>query len=148
MAVRIRLTRLGRKKRPFFRIVATDSRNRRDGAYLDKLGHYNPLTKPAEVVVDEDKAIAWLMKGATPSDTVRSLFSQNGIMMKFDLIKKGASPEKIDEEMKKRELLLKARAEAVKKPEAEPVSAQEIPETPPVPEPETPPASDAVENNQ
>jgi hypothetical protein len=69
-------------------------------------------------------------------------------MMKFDLIKKGASPEKIDEEMKKRELLLKARAEAVKKPEAEPVSAQEIPETPPVPEPETPPASDAVENNQ
>ena len=118
MAVRIRLTRLGRKKRPFYRIVAVDSKQRRDGAYLDKIGHYNPITHPPELVIDADKAIEWMNKGALPSDTVRNLFSKQGIMMRFDLLKKGASPEKIDEEMKKRELLLKAKLEETKKEKA------------------------------
>lgn len=129
MAVRLRLTRMGRKKRPFYRIVAVDSRRRRDGKYLEKVGHYNPLTTPPEIVIDEAKALEWLMKGAQPTDTVRSLFRNFGIMMKFDLMKKGASPEKIDEEMKKVELLKKAREESkktspkkeAKKTEAEPV---------------------------
>lgn len=133
MAVRLRLTRMGRKKRPFYRIVAVDSRRRRDGKYLEKIGHYNPLTKPPEVVVDEAKALDWLMKGAQPTDTVRSLFRDFGIMMKFDLLKKGASPEKIDEEMKKVELLKKEKEEKSKdaakkaepKPEAEKPAAEE-----------------------
>jgi len=159
MSVRLRLTRQGRKKRPFFRIVAVDSRRRRDGEFLDKIGHYNPLTKPAEVVIDEEKALAWLNKGALPTDTVRSLFSKQGILMKFDLQKKGASPEKISEEMKKRELLQKAREEEAKKsapkpapepepevqPEAEPLKAEEptpAKETAPIEEP-APPAEAA-----
>ena len=111
MAVRIRLTRLGRKKKPFYRIVAVDSRKRRDGEYLDKIGHFNPLSRPPEIVIDEEKAIDWMKKGATPSDTVKSLFSKKNIMMKFDLLKKGASEEKIAEEILKRDLLLKAKAE-------------------------------------
>ena len=74
MAVKLRLMRLGRKGQPFYRIVAVDSRKRRDGAYIEKIGHYNPLRRPAEVVVDDDKALKWLNRGAQPSDTVRDLF--------------------------------------------------------------------------
>jgi len=133
MSVRLRLTRQGRKKRPFYRIVAVDSRRKRDGEFLDKIGHYDPLTRPPLIVVDETKAMEWLGKGALPSDTVKSLLSKKGIMMKFDLQKKGVSAEKISEEMAKRDLLQKARAEEAKKkapqpapaPEAEPVKAEE-----------------------
>lgn len=73
MAVKIRLTRMGSKKRAFFRIVATNSGTRRDGRPLEFLGYYNPHTKPAEVKIDVDKLNKWLELGATPSDTVRSL---------------------------------------------------------------------------
>ena len=73
MAVKIRLTRMGNKKRAFFRIVATNSDARRDGRPLEFLGYYNPHTKPAEVKVDAEKLNKWLELGATPSDTVRSL---------------------------------------------------------------------------
>ncbi len=83
MAVKIRLTRMGAKKRPTYRIVASDSRRPRDGKYLELIGTYNPLTSPAEVKIDEEKALKWLATGAIPSDTVRSLFQKNGIMKKF-----------------------------------------------------------------
>lgn len=119
MSVKLRLTRLGRKKKPFYRIVAIDSRKRRDGAYLDNLGHYNPLNQPPEIVIDETKALDWLKNGAQPSDTVRSLLSKHGIMMKFDLIKKGASPEKIQEELQKHDLMKKAREADNKKSKKE-----------------------------
>ncbi len=129
MAVRIRLTRLGRKRRPFFRIVAVDSRRRRDGEYLEKIGHYDPIAQPPVVVIDEEKAIEWLKKGAKPSDTVRSLFSKQGIMMKFDLIRKGASDEKIADELKKYELLKKVREEEAKKSKAESAEAEDTPKS-------------------
>ncbi len=83
MAVKLRLTRMGAKKRPMYRIVASDSRRPRDGEYLELIGTYNPLTTPADVKIDEEKALKWLSTGAIPSDTVRSLFSKAGIMKKF-----------------------------------------------------------------
>ncbi|GAB7023889.1 30S ribosomal protein S16 [Salidesulfovibrio brasiliensis] len=78
MAMKIRLTRMGSKKRPFYRIVALDSKTRRDGRPVEYLGHYNPMVEPAEVKVDVEKVEKWIAKGATPSNTVRSLLKQAG----------------------------------------------------------------------
>ena len=84
MAVKIRLTRMGAKKTPFYRIVVADSRSPRDGRFIEILGNYDSTKEPAVINVDEDKAIDWMSKGAQPTDTVRSLFSKKGIMAKFD----------------------------------------------------------------
>ena len=105
MAVKLRLTRRGKKKQPFYRIVATDSRVKRDGKYIEKIGHYNPQTDPAEIVIDEERAFYWLKNGAIPSDTVKSLLSKKGIWMKWALMKQGADEKKIEEEVKKWEVL-------------------------------------------
>lgn len=83
MAVKLRLTRMGSKKRPSYRIVATDSRSPRDGKYLELVGFYNPLTNPAEVKINEEVALKWLRNGAVLTDTVRDLFSKTGILTKF-----------------------------------------------------------------
>ncbi len=89
MAVKIRLTRMGKKKQPTYRIVASDSRRPRDGQYLELIGTYNPCKEPAEVKITEELAMKWLKLGAIPSDTVRNLFSQAGIMKKFADEKQG-----------------------------------------------------------
>ena len=89
MAVRIRLQRHGRKKRPFYRLVAADARAQRDGVFLERLGHYNPLTDPPDVFIDEEKALKWLRRGAQPSDTAKRLLSKSGILMKFEYEKLG-----------------------------------------------------------
>ncbi len=78
--VKMRLTRLGDKKAPFYRIVVVDGRQARDGMYIDKIGHYNPLTDPAELVVDADKAKEWLAKGVQPTETVKSLLVKAGVI--------------------------------------------------------------------
>jgi small subunit ribosomal protein S16 len=78
--VRIRLRRIGAKKQPTYRFVVADARAPRDGRFIEILGHYNPRTQPRTVVVDADKARRWLAKGAQPSDTVRRLFAEQGIM--------------------------------------------------------------------
>lgn len=83
MAVKLRLKRMGAKKRPYYRIVAADSRSPRDGKFIEVVGTYNPITEPAEVKVNEELAIKWLKNGAIPTDTVRDLFSKQGIMKKF-----------------------------------------------------------------
>ena len=80
MAVRIRLTRVGAKKQPTYRLVVADSRSARDSRAIDTLGHYNPRTEPIELNVDADKAKEWLAKGAQPSDTVVRLFKRAGIL--------------------------------------------------------------------
>ena len=82
MAVKMRLTRLGDKKSPFYRIVVTDSRNARDGAYIDKVGHYNPIAQPAEIVLDVEKAKDWIAKGVQPTETVRSILIEKGVIDK------------------------------------------------------------------
>ena len=78
--VKIRLTRTGAKKAPTYRIVVADSRYPRDGRFIDQIGYYNPQTDPAEVKIDTDKAKDWMVKGAQPTDTVKSLFKKNGII--------------------------------------------------------------------
>ena len=78
MAVRIRLRRMGAKKAPFYRIVVADSRSPRDGKCIEEIGYYNPLTDPAEVKVDVDRAKYWISVGAQPSDTTRALLKKSG----------------------------------------------------------------------
>lgn len=78
MAMKIRLTRMGSKKRPFYRIVAIDSAKRRDGRPTEFLGHFNPMTEPVELKIDKEKVEKWLALGAQPSNTVRSLLKQAG----------------------------------------------------------------------
>lgn len=82
MAVKMRLTRMGDKKSPFYRIVVTDSRNARDGAYIDKVGHYNPIANPAEIVIDAEKAKDWIAKGVQPTETVKTILINEGIIPK------------------------------------------------------------------
>ncbi|WP_085992414.1 30S ribosomal protein S16 [Oceanobacillus senegalensis] len=83
MAVKIRMKRMGSKRNPFYRIVVADSRSPRDGRNIEQIGTYNPVVSPVEVKIDEEKALDWMKKGAKPSDTVRNLFSKEGIMKKF-----------------------------------------------------------------
>lgn len=80
MAVRIRLRRMGAKKRPFYRIVVADSRSPRDGRIIEEIGYYNPIAEPVDIKVDADKAKAWLSIGAQPSDTVKDLLKKQGII--------------------------------------------------------------------
>jgi len=82
MAVKLRLKRMGAKKRPFYRIVAIDSRTKRDGEYIELVGTYSPL-EDSKVNIDEAVALKWLNNGAIPTDTVKSIFSKAGIMKKF-----------------------------------------------------------------
>ena len=80
--VKLRLTRMGAKKAPFYRIVAMDSRKARDGKYIDQIGYYNPVSTPKQIVIDADKAKEWLAKGAQPTETVMSLLIGQGIVEK------------------------------------------------------------------
>ena len=80
MAVKIRLTRMGKKKNPFYRIVVADERTRRDGAPIEEIGYYDPMTNPATVKIDAEKATKWLNNGAQPTDTVRSLLKKAEII--------------------------------------------------------------------
>ena len=83
MSVKIRLKRMGSKKRPFYRIVVADSRSPRDGRFIEKVGTYNPLVTEEQVTLKEERVLEWLSKGAQPSDTVRNLLSKAGVMKKF-----------------------------------------------------------------
>jgi len=87
MAVKIRLQRHGRGKRPFYHIVASDSRTKRDGKYIERLGDYNPLTSPATIHLDVDKTVDWLMKGAEPTDTVHAILKYKGATYKKHLLR-------------------------------------------------------------
>jgi len=89
LSVKIRLRRMGAKKRAFFRVVAADSRAPRDGRFLETLGRYNPITKPALFTINEERVTEWLNNGAQMSDTVRSLCSQIGFVEKYEKAKRG-----------------------------------------------------------
>lgn len=80
MAVKIRLTRIGAKKAPFYRVVVADSRYPRDGRFIEEVGYYNPLTDPVTVNIDADKAKKWIENGAQPTETVKTLLKKNGIL--------------------------------------------------------------------
>ena len=83
MAVKIRLSRQGKKKAPFYRLVVADSRSPRDGKFIELIGTYNPMTDPASVTINEERALYWLKEGALPSDTARGLLKKQGIWDKF-----------------------------------------------------------------
>lgn len=83
MAVKIRMTRMGAKKKPFYRLVVADSRSPRDGKYIEQIGYYNPLVEPVQIKIDEEKAVKWLNDGAQPTETVKSLFKKYGIYEKL-----------------------------------------------------------------
>ena len=85
--VKIRLRRVGAKKRPSYRLVVADVRAPRDGAFIDIIGHYDPLTDPETVVIKEEKALHWLSQGAQPTETAARLLNKAGIMEKFNLVK-------------------------------------------------------------
>ncbi len=78
--VKIRLKRMGMKKQPFYRIVVTDSRNARDGRFIEEIGYYNPLTDPVEIRIDQERAKYWLGNGAQPTDTTRGLLKKGGVL--------------------------------------------------------------------
>ena len=79
MAVKIRLRRMGAKKAPFYRVVVADSRSPRDGRFIEEIGYYNPITEPAEIKIDEEKATKWINNGAQPTDVVKRLLNTVGI---------------------------------------------------------------------
>ena len=80
MAVKIRLKRLGAKKAPFYRVVVADERSPRDGKFIEEIGYYNPLTNPAEIKIDAEKAKTWIANGAQPTETVKALLKKSGIV--------------------------------------------------------------------
>lgn len=80
MAVKIRLRRMGAKKAPFYRIIVADSRSPRDGRFIEEVGYYNPMTNPAEIKIDAEKAKKWLDNGAQPTETVKSILNKSGIV--------------------------------------------------------------------
>jgi small subunit ribosomal protein S16 len=101
MAVKIRLQRHGRKKKPYYHIVIADARSPRDGKFIELIGTYNPITQPATIDLDRDKALDWMTKGAQPTDTVRNILKLKGVLFKKHLlrgVKKGAlTPEAAEE---------------------------------------------------
>lgn len=80
MAVKIRLRRMGAKKAPFYRIIVADSRSPRDGRFIEEIGYYNPMTDPADIKLDADKAKQWIANGAQPTETVRAILKKNGVI--------------------------------------------------------------------
>jgi small subunit ribosomal protein S16 len=123
MAVKIRLARKGRKKLAYYHIVVADSRSPRDGRYIEKIGIYNPLTNPATIELDFDKALGWLQNGALPSETCRAILSYKGVLIKKHLlegVKKGAFDEveatkRFEEWMKQNEAKIEAKKSGLEK---------------------------------
>lgn len=119
MPVKIRLQRKGRKKKPFYHIVIADARSPRDGRFIERLGSYNPMTKPATIEIDRDRAYEWLMKGAQPTDTARAILRFKGVMYKKHLqrgVRKGAltqeeADKKLQEWIENKEASVESRRE-------------------------------------
>ena len=80
MSVKIRLKRMGMKKKPFYRVVVADIRSPRDGRFIEEIGYYDPMKQPAEIKIDNEKAVAWMKNGAQPTDTVRALLKKTGVI--------------------------------------------------------------------
>ena len=110
MAVKLRLRRMGKKKQPIYKVVAADSRAPRDGKFLESIGLYNPLTNPHTLDINEERAMYWLNVGAQPTDTVKSLLSQKGIILKRELVRRGLSDEKVSAELENWEKMREAKA--------------------------------------
>jgi small subunit ribosomal protein S16 len=117
LAVKLRLKRMGKKKQPIYKVVAADARSPRDGRFIEAIGVYNPLTDPATVQINEERALYWLGVGAQPTDTVKNLLSKKGILLKNDLVKSGLPEEKIEARMLEWERLQEAKNASLRKSE-------------------------------
>ena len=114
MATTIRLTRMGRKQAPFYRLVVCDSRTRRDGSYIESLGYYNPMPDAYELEVDHGRAIDWLAKGAQPTDTAKSLLRTEGVLYRWHLMKTGSAAAEIDAQVEEYRVRRAKESEAIK----------------------------------
>jgi small subunit ribosomal protein S16 len=114
MATTIRLTRMGRKQAPFYRLVVCDSRTRRDGSYIESLGYYNPMPAAFQLEVDHGRAIDWLVKGAQPTDTARSLLRTEGVLYRWHLMKTGSAAAEIDAQVEEYRVRRVKETEAIK----------------------------------
>ena len=153
MATKIRLKRIGRRNSPFYRMVAIDSRKRRDGAAIEQLGWYNPIDTNHSYDLDQDRIIHWLGEGAEPTDAAKKLLRNAGISHRWHLMKQGLSDSEIEKEMKKWELsredVLKARSEkAEKKAEEKVEEVKEKAQSDDLPESEVESAKSVEEKNQ
>ena len=123
MATTIRLTRLGRKQAPFYRLVVCDSRTRRDGSYIESLGYYNPMPDAYQLEVDHGRAIDWLDKGAQPTDTAKSLLRTEGVLYRWHLIKSGTGAAEIDSQVEEYRTRRANESEAIKSRSAAAITA-------------------------
>ena len=150
--VKLRLRRAGKKKQPFYKIVAADSRASRSGKFIEAVGRYNPLVHPMIIDVKEDRLFAWLKRGAQPTDTLRSLLQRKGLWLQWGLMKKGADEptiaaalekwQSLQEEKQRRETEKKSRRKAAKKAKAAAASEAAAPAAPaPAAEPAAQPAA-------
>ena len=145
MSVKLRLQRMGKKKQPIYKIVAVDSRVKRDGRFIDAVGLYNPSTNPMTITLREDRVFHWLERGAQPTDTVRNLLSRKGVWLKWGLKRKKADEATIAAEFEKWQMMQapklqkeserKARRKAAKKKKK---AAAEVLAQPEAAAPETP----------
>ena len=117
MAVKIRLKRMGSKMRPFYRLIAADSRSPRDGRFLEILGHYNPMVEPVEIKIDEDKVYKWLGNGAQPTVSAANLLKAQGILERWELLKSGMTIAELDAKIEERR---------VKQPKAQPKDKKKL----------------------
>ncbi|HMD14763.1 MAG TPA: 30S ribosomal protein S16, partial [Bacteroidota bacterium] len=147
--VKLRLRRAGKKKQPFYKIVAADSRASRSGKFIEAVGRYNPLVHPMIIDIKEDRIFAWLKRGAQPTDTLRSLLQRKGLWLQWGLMKKGADEptiaaalekwQSLQEEKQRRETEKKSRRKAAKKAKA--AAAVEAVPAPAAPAPAAEPAA-------
>ena len=137
--VRIRLRRVGKRKQPHYRVVVADSHSPRDGAFIEIIGQYNPLTEPSQIQLDADKALEWLRKGAQPSDSVVALLKRTGVWTTF-VADKGPAPKKVKKRKVTERNKAKAEAAAAEKAAAAEAAAPPPAAPPAEPSPETAPA--------
>ena len=137
MAVKIRLARRGRKKLALYDVVVADARSPRDGKFIEKIGTYNPATNPASIILDDNKAFDWLMKGAQPTDTVKAMLSHHGVMLKKHLqigVIKGAITQeqadgKLAEWVKAKEAKIQSKIDNLSKSKQDAAKARKEAET-------------------
>ncbi|MDP9181127.1 MAG: 30S ribosomal protein S16 [Chloroflexota bacterium] len=141
--LRIRLSRIGKRKQPSYRIVVTDQRHPREGAHLEIIGHYNPLTNPATITLKEDRAIHWLQVGAQPSDTAAKILSRSGIMEQAGREAVVWSGKQIAPGAKKRKAMESAAAAPPPAPVAAAAAAEEVPAPEPTEEAAAAPEAEA-----
>ncbi|MFI5211605.1 MAG: 30S ribosomal protein S16 [Ignavibacteria bacterium] len=145
--VKLRLRRMGRKKAPIYKIVAADSRARRDGRFIETVGQYDPNFHPAKIDLDEDRTMYWLSTGAQPTVTVRNILSNKGLMLKHHLVKKGTEESKVAAEFSKWESLQESKLQRIhdrklRRKEKKKKAAEKPAETQAAPSAESEPAAE------